>query len=71
MQESLMSSLNSEGVAEFERLVTELADFVEDMSEYEKKFMYDQIERIDTYGDKLLVTETQLEFIRKLYRRIL
>lgn len=66
-----MTQLNSEGVAEFERLVEELADFVEDMSDYEKKFMYDQIERIDQYGDKLFVTETQLEFIRRLYKRIL
>jgi hypothetical protein len=66
-----MSDCNSEGVAEFERLVTELADFVEDMSEYEKKFMYDQIERIDMYGDRLIVTETQLDFIRKLYNKTL
>lgn len=66
-----MSSCNSEGVAEFTRLVGELEDFVEDMSDYEKKFMYDNIDRIETYGDRLIVTEGQLEFVRKLYRRIL
>lgn len=66
-----MSQCNSEGVAEFMRLVSELEDFVGDMSDYEKKFMYDNIDRIEKYGDKVIVSETQLEFVRKLYRRIL
>lgn len=66
-----MSQCNSEGVAEFIRLVGELSDFTEGMSDYEVRFMYDTNQRIETYGDRLFVTELQLEFIRKLYARTL
>lgn len=66
-----MTSCNSEGIAEFIRLVGELEDFVESMSDYEKKFMYDNIDRIEKYGDKVTVSEAQLEFIRRVYKRIL
>lgn len=66
-----MTSCNSEGIAEFIRLVGELEDLVESMSDYEKKFMYDNIDRIEKYGDKVTVSEAQLEFIRRVYKRIL
>jgi len=66
-----MSQCNSEGVAEFIRLVEELSDFVDDMSEYEQKFIYDQVDKIDKYGDKMFVTEAQLEFLRRLYAKTL
>ena len=66
-----MSQCNSEGIAEFIRLVGELSDFTEDMSDYEVRFMFDSNERIERYGDKVYVTETQLDFIRNLYKRIL
>jgi hypothetical protein len=61
---------NSEGVAEFIRLVEELSELTEDMSSYERKFIEDNFDRAGKYGDKLLVTETQLEFVRKLYSRV-
>jgi hypothetical protein len=66
-----MTTCNSEGVAEFIRLVGELSDFTEDMSDYEVRFMFDSNERIERYGDKVYVTETQLDFVRNLYKRIL
>jgi hypothetical protein len=69
-----MSQLNSEGVAEFIRLIDELEDFTEGMSGYEKKFMYDNIDKIEKYekyGDKIFLTETQLDLVRKLYVRFL
>lgn len=61
---------NSEGVAEFIRLVEELSELTEDMSSYERKFINNEFERIDMYGDRLLVTETQLDFVRQLYNRV-
>ena len=66
-----MSQCNSEGVAEFIRLIEELRDFIDDMNGYEKTFMYDQSDRAERFGDKLRVTETQLEFARKLYAEYL
>ena len=66
-----MSQLNSEGVAEFIRLIGELEDFVESMSDYEKSFMYDNIDKTEKYGDKIHLTETQLDLVRKLYVRFL
>lgn len=62
---------NSEGVAEFIRLVEELSELTEDMSSYERKFINNEFERIDMYGDRLLVTEAQLDFVRGLYRRVM
>lgn len=66
-----MSQLNSEGVAEFIRLIGELEDFVENMNDYEKKFMYNNIDKIEIYGDKIYLTEKQLDLVRKLYIRFL
>lgn len=66
-----MSQCNSEGVAEFTRLVSELEDFIDGMSSYEKQFMWDNVDRIEKYGDRLIVSEEQLEFIRRVYKRIL
>jgi hypothetical protein len=66
-----LSQLNSEGVAEFIRLIGELEDFVESMSDYEKSFMYDNIDKTEKYGDKIHLTETQLDLVRKLYVRFL
>lgn len=66
-----MSQCNSEGVAEFIRLVEELSTMTEEMSSYERSFITDNFDRIGTYGDKTKVSETQLDFIRALYKRIL
>jgi hypothetical protein len=66
-----MSQLNSEGVAEFIRLIGELENFVDNMSDYERKFMYDNVDRIEKYGDKIHLTEKQLDLVRKLYVRFL
>jgi hypothetical protein len=66
----MATQCNSEGVAEFIRLVEELSELTEDMSSYERKFIEDNFDRAGKYGDKLLVTETQLEFVRKLYSRV-
>lgn len=66
-----MSQLNPEGVAEFIRLVSELSDFTDGMSAYERQFIYDNAGKIEKYGDKTYITEVQLDFIRKLYERIL
>jgi hypothetical protein len=66
-----VSQCNSEGVAEFVRLVTELSDITEEMTSYEKEFIEDNFDRVESYGDKTVVSESQLEFARKLYRRIL
>jgi hypothetical protein len=66
-----LSQLNSEGVAEFIRLIGELEDFVENMNDYEKKFMYNNIDKIEIYGDKIYLTEKQLDLVRKLYIRFL
>ena len=66
-----MSQCNSEGVAEFIRLVGELEDFVDDMQPYERQFIYDNSGRIEKFGDKTIVTEIQLEFVRRLYAKTL
>ena len=66
-----MSQLNSEGIAEFIRLIAELEDHTEDMSAYEIEFLQDNKERIEEYGDRVFVTEIQLEYLRRMYERIL
>lgn len=62
---------NSEGVAEFIRLIEELSELTEDMSSYERKFIEDNFDRVGKFGDKTFVTETQLDFVRGLYRRVM
>lgn len=66
-----MSQCNSEGVAEFIRLVEELSDFTEGMSGYDRQFIFDSSERIEKFGDKTFVSEGQLDFVRQLYRKTL
>jgi hypothetical protein len=69
--ENKMSQANSEGVAEFIRLVEELSELTEDMSSYERKMIEDSFDRIGKFGDKTFVTEVQLDFVRQLYKRVL
>ena len=66
-----MTSLNSEGVAEFIRLVEELSTMTEYMSGHERKFVQDNFNLIDLYGDKMKVSEGKLDYIRALYKRVL
>lgn len=66
-----MSQLNSEGVAEFIRLVEELSTMTEFMSGHERKFIQDNFDLIDLYGDKMKVSEGKLDYIRQLYKRVM
>ena len=65
-----MSSCNSEGVAEFIRLLNDLSECTEEMNEYDRKFVEDSFARTEESGDKTVVSESQLEWARKLYARI-
>jgi hypothetical protein len=66
-----MSQLNSEGVAEFMRIIDELEPFEGQMSEFERKFYDDNYARIETFGDKVFVSEAQLDYARRIYQRYL
>jgi len=65
-----MPQCNSEGIAEFIRLIEDLSECIEEMSDYERRFVEDNFDRTEKYGDKTVVSETQLEFARKLYSKV-
>lgn len=66
-----MSSLNSEGIAEFIRIIEEMSELTEGMKEYDRKFIEDNFGRIEKYGDKIKVSEGQLDYARRIYQRIM
>jgi hypothetical protein len=66
-----MSSLNSEGIAEFIRIVEEMSELTEGMKDYDRKFIEDNLSRIEAYGDKVKVSEAQLDYARRIYQRTL
>lgn len=67
----IMSNCNSEGVAEFVRLLYEIEDFIAEMTPYEQRFIEDNRERVNNCGDRAIITETQLDFARQLYSKYL
>lgn len=67
-----MSQCNSEGVAEFIRLITELIDLnLSTMSNFEQQFLVDNFDRAERYGDRCIVSEEQLDIARSIYKRYL
>ena len=62
---------NEERAAESKRLVEELADFTDEMNDWEKGFIYDLAERIDRFGEKTYVSDAQFDKLSEVYRRII
>lgn len=64
-----MSLSKDQDAIEFSRIIEELKDFAEEMDDYSRKFVYDNAERIEKYGDSTKVSEGQLSFARRLYEK--
>jgi len=66
-----MSLDKDEDRSEFIRLIEELSKFTEQMDPYEQKFVVFFTEHIRKFEDKIRISESQLQFARRLYERYL
>lgn len=61
---------NPERVAECQRLITELEDFQDELSDWEKTFMTDLEANISKWGEGTYITDNQYNKLTEIYQRI-
>lgn len=64
------TSFNEERANECKTLVTEIVTFMDELNQKETQFILDMAERLDRYGEKTFISDSQYKWIQAIYERV-